>query len=227
MFKKIKTLTTVCPLCEAERKIHYGTNDETLNVRGEEITVSAKVFYCPQGDHLFSNLEDDESKIQYAFREYRKRKKLLQPEEIIQIRNKYKLSQEAFSIFLGFGKKTIHRYETGAIPDDPHNSFIKFMQDTKNFILQYEQIKDKLTAKLKQKIEKRILELEISESQLSLYSYTAQPDIVVQKTTAYMEEIYDFPWDETINFGTYKHLTEVETTFKKKDHNLKRYASAA
>ncbi len=168
MFKKVKTVTTICPLCETTREVHYGTNKEILNIKGEEIAVVANVFYCPIGKHLFSNIKDEEIKIQYAYREFRKRRKLLQPEEIKQIRSKFKLSQEAFSSFLGFGKKTIHRYETGAIPDTAHNSFIKFMESSNNFIIQYGQIKDKLTDRLKQKIEKTVHELNNKEQQLIL-----------------------------------------------------------
>ena len=174
MFKTIKTLLAMCPICEAEKEVQYGTNEETLTIKGEKIDVVAKVFYCPKGNHFFSNLEDDEEKIQYVYREYRKRKKLLQPEEIKQIREKYNLSQEAFSLFLGFGRKTIHRYETGAIPDDPHNSFIKLIHDTENFKNHFENIKDKLPDKLKQKIEKLLLKIEIQPT--LPYTYAVQID---------------------------------------------------
>lgn len=160
MFNKIETLTTMCPECEVEKKVQYGINEETINVRKEKINVKAKVFYCPEGNHFFADLEDEEEKTQYVYREYRKRKNLLQPEEVKQIRSKYGLSQEAFSTFLGFGKKTIHRYETGAIPDDPHNSFMKLIKDTDNFQRHFDNVKDNIPDKLKQKIEKRLLELQ-------------------------------------------------------------------
>ncbi len=232
MFKKMKALTTVCPICESERKVLYGTNKETINVRGENISVLAKVFYCPDGDHFFANLDDEEEKIQHAFRVFRERNKLLQPEEIKQIRNKYKLSQEAFSAFLGFGKKTIHRYETGAIPDDPHNSFIKLMQDTRNFILQYKQIKGKLNERLRQKIEKRINELESAEFQLPLLSSCAlQPDAVIYTTTT-SKSVHigtsDWSWMRAMKKEeAYMCLSELKMTYKKKNNFPKELALAA
>ncbi len=173
MFENIKTLTTMCPECEIERRVQYGARQETVNIKKEKIDVVTKVFYCPEGNHFFSNLEDDEEKSQYVYREYRKRKNLLQPEEVEQIRKKYELSQTAFSIFLGFGVKTIHRYETGAIPDDPHNSFIKLIKDAENFKKHFENVKDKLPINLKLKIEKRLVKLEEVEKQPTLpYRYT-------------------------------------------------------
>lgn len=156
MFKKIKSLVTMCPECEVEREVQYGTKEETLNIRKENIDVISKVFYCPTGNHFFFDIEDNEERIQFAYREYRKRRNILQPEEIKEIRNKYGLTQQEFSLFLGYGAKTIARYETGAIPDDPHNYFIKLMQDTYSFLTHFHNSKDKLPIKLRQKIESKM-----------------------------------------------------------------------
>lgn len=148
----------MCPECEDEREVEYGTKEETLSIRKENIDVISKVFYCPTGDHFFSDIEDDEEKIQFAYREYRKRKNILQPEGIKELRDKYGLSQQDFSLFLGYGAKTIARYEAGAIPDDAHNSFIKLMQDTNSFITHFNNFKNNLSINLSKKIENKLNE---------------------------------------------------------------------
>ena len=229
MFKSIKTLTTICPICEAEKTVQYGTNKETLTVRGEKIDVVAKVFYCPDENHFFSILDDDEAKIQNVYREYRKRRKLLQPEEIKEIREKYKLSQDSFSLFLGFGKKTIARYETGAIQDDGHNNFIKLMQDTESFQKQFNNVKDNLSSKLKQKIEKRLLERKVAEKQLSLpHTYATQYEMLAScnyfltagQATALREEdqytVWRAPSFQT-SLNMYKWISSVQVNIESAD----------
>lgn len=76
-----------------------------------------------------------------------KGKNLPLPEEIKAIRNKYNLTQKAFSILLGFGEKTITRYENGSIQDDTHNLLIKLMDDQETFKKVWKIRKNLLTEK--------------------------------------------------------------------------------
>jgi putative zinc finger/helix-turn-helix YgiT family protein len=175
MLKHIKKVHDVCPICEDEKDLILGSQLEQINIRKEKIDVEAKVLYCPEGEHYFHDPDDEEEKYQYAYREYRKRKGLLQPEEISQIRIKYGLSQKEFSKFLGFGQITIHRYETGAIQDDAHNNSMFLMQNTETFKRLFKQKKNNLPDRICKKIEKRLREIEDKEQQLSLYF--PQPDL--------------------------------------------------
>ena len=77
MFKVLKTVKKVCPICETERELHFGVRNETLKIRGEVITVRSKVYFCPIGKHYFHDIGDKEEKFQKAYREYKKRKSLL------------------------------------------------------------------------------------------------------------------------------------------------------
>ena len=45
MFKVLKTVKKVCPICEAERELHFGSRNETLKIRDENITVESKVYF--------------------------------------------------------------------------------------------------------------------------------------------------------------------------------------
>jgi DNA-binding transcriptional regulator YiaG len=59
-----------------------------------------------------------------AFAAYRAKYGLLKPNEIKAIRNKYQLSEHDFSLFLGFGPKTIARFERGSLQTPKQNQKI-------------------------------------------------------------------------------------------------------
>ena len=77
MFKVLKTVKKTCPICETERELQFGSQNETLRINDEVITVKTKVYFCPIGKHYFHDIDDEEEKFQKAYREYRKRKNLL------------------------------------------------------------------------------------------------------------------------------------------------------
>jgi len=159
MFRKISEEIKDCPICEDERHVIRGTSKETVKINNQNIEVPAEVYYCSEGRHYFTDLEQDEKRIQHAYRQYREQNELLQPEEISAIRNQYGLSQTDFSLLLRFGQITIHRYETGAIQDQAHNIILEFIKQPMNFYALYkknikflptkvaERIKDKLAGR--------------------------------------------------------------------------------
>ena len=51
MFKVLKTVKKVCPICGTERELHFGNRNETLKIRDEDIVVESKVYFCPIGKH--------------------------------------------------------------------------------------------------------------------------------------------------------------------------------
>lgn len=167
MFTKIREEEDECPLCEGVRQLVYGSQTETVKVRGKEVEVDVKLYYCPTGDHYFQNLDDDEERIQKAYREYRRRSGYLQPEEIRQLREQYGLSQRAFAEFLDWGVMTIQRAESGALLDSGNNSLLVFLREDDNFIRYYKSRKSSLSEKVLIKIERKIKELEARRNQLT------------------------------------------------------------
>lgn len=166
MFTKIQEIRDECPLCEGVRDLVYGSQIETIRVRGEDISVETKLYYCLTGDHYFQSAHDDEERIQNAYKEYRKRKGLIQPDEIKQLRERYGLSQRAFARLLNWGTITIQRYETGAIQDSAHDSILRFLNNSDNFRRYYESMKSMLQDINRNKVEKKLAELEKQASQL-------------------------------------------------------------
>ena len=91
-----------------------------------------KSMICAEcGEELF-NEELDSATLINAYNEYRRRHKLLLPEEIRKIREQYGLSQRSFAKLLNWGDKTIRRYENGAVQDRAHNSLLIFLREPEN-----------------------------------------------------------------------------------------------
>lgn len=121
-----------CEVCGREVETKIITRKEVFNVCGEDIEVDAKVMVCAEcGEELF-NEELDSATLINAYNEYRRRHKLLLPEEIRRIREQYGLSQRSFAKLLNWGDKTIRRYENGAVQDRAHNSLLLFLREPEN-----------------------------------------------------------------------------------------------
>lgn len=121
-----------CEVCGREGETKIITQKEIFNVYGEDIEVDAQVMVCAEcGEELF-NEELDSATLINAYNEYRRRHKLLLPEEIRKIREQYGLSQRSFAKLLNWGDKTIRRYENGAVQDRAHNSLLLFLREPEN-----------------------------------------------------------------------------------------------
>ena len=121
-----------CEVCEREVETKIITRNQVFNVCGEDIEIAAQVMVCAEcGEELF-NEELDSATLINAYNEYRRRHKLLLPEEIRKIREQYGLSQRGFAKLLNWGDKTIRRYENGAVQDRAHNSLLLFLREPEN-----------------------------------------------------------------------------------------------
>lgn len=134
-----------CPNCDSEVRSSVRVVSEVYPVKGEDITIEAHVRFC---DCCGTDLWDerlDSRNLAEAFAEYRRRHKLLQPEDIRATREKYGLSQTAFARVLGLGDKTITRYENGSIPDAAQNNLIMLVDQPSDFACLLEKNKGKLS----------------------------------------------------------------------------------
>jgi len=121
-----------CEECRKEVETTIITKKEIYNVCGEPIEVEAQVVVCSNcGEELYSE-EFDNATLIRAYNEYRRKHKLLLPDEIKKIREQYGLSQRGFAKLLNWGDKTICRYENGSIQDKAHNSLLLFLREPEN-----------------------------------------------------------------------------------------------
>ena len=104
-----------CEECGKEVETKIVIKKETYDVCGEAVEVDAQVLVCAECGEEFFCEELDNATLVLAYNKYRRRHKLLLPEEIRKIREQYGLSQRSFAKLLNWGDKTICRYENGSI----------------------------------------------------------------------------------------------------------------
>ena len=91
--------------------------------------------YCDINDELSQN-EGMIRQNAISFKDaYRKKVGLLTSQEIIEIRNRYGFSQGDLSRILGWGEKTITRYESHQIQDPAHNDLLRLVADDPKWLL--------------------------------------------------------------------------------------------
>lgn len=121
-----------CEECGKEVETKIVIKKEIYDVCGEAVEVDAQVLVCAECGEEFFCEELDNATLVLAYNEYRRRHKLLLPEEIRKIREQYGLSQRSFAKLLNWGDKTICRYENGSIQDKAHNSLLLFLREPEN-----------------------------------------------------------------------------------------------
>lgn len=159
------TIKIYCECCKKEVNAKITKGKETFKVFGENVEINSKYLKCPKCGEKIYYEEFDNNNILNTYKEYRKKHKLLTPEEIKDIRKSYGLSQNEFSNLLGWGEKTICRYEGGAVQDNSHNDLLKLLKDKNNmkkFLIDHE---DNVSEKTKNKI---LASLDDSQSKESI-----------------------------------------------------------
>lgn len=146
----------ICLNCLREYDANPIYEHEEYTIKGKKIVITALKAKCPCCGEYMENDEVTDINLQAATATYRQEEKLLSPDEIKKIRKKYGCTQVSFSRILGFGDKTIARYENGYIQDAAPNNLILLMNDRNNFIKLWQQNKDKIEPKDNKAIEETL-----------------------------------------------------------------------
>lgn len=145
-----------CPNCEEYTDVKLRVEKEVYNVRGEPIEIEAEVVICQKCGAKIFDEERDSRNLEKVYSHYREKHNLLSPDEIGTIREKYGLSQRALSRLLGWGEITIHRYESGAIQDNVHDSLLRLIENPQNMQKFLEANRNKLPPYISARLDKRI-----------------------------------------------------------------------
>lgn len=149
-----------CEECGREVDTKIITKNENYDVCGEQIEVEARILVCTDCGEEFYCEELDNATLISAYNEYRRRHRLLMPEEIKKIRKQYGLSQRSFAKLLNWGDKTVCRYENGSIQDKAHNSLLLFLREPGNMRTYLSENEILLDAKQKNKLLETVDRLE-------------------------------------------------------------------
>jgi len=141
----------ICPNCEKETELKFVTAIEEIIVRGEAITTNVEYLKCEECGSEFRDPSSQKDPLETAYREYRQRHGMLQPEKIRELREQYGLTQQEMSNLLGWGGATLSRYENGALQDEAHETILRLIQEPHNLLELIEQKPDALEEKKKER----------------------------------------------------------------------------
>ena len=135
----------LCPSCmrmHPEEVVRY---HDTITFRGIEVEYENVLRHCIVTDEYFEfgdMINTNERSIKEA---YRSKCGLMTAEEITELRKSYGISQTDLCILLGWGEKTVTRYEGPQIQDRAHDLILKKIKDDPEWFIELlEESKSKL-----------------------------------------------------------------------------------
>ena len=153
----------ICPYCEKPTELEFIKTHEEITIRGEKILVPVEYLKCMECGNEFEDPQSKHDPLALAYKEYRRRHDLMQPEEIRELRQRYGFTQKDLSKLLGWGEVTLSRYENGALQDETHNTILQLIKEPHNLLNLINQKGDFLPLDKRQKLIS-ILESEVEET---------------------------------------------------------------
>ena len=133
--KIIKSEKKICSCCMEEHEVKTVLVMEQATFKNSTVDYEASYFFCELAEELYMDeqqMQDNDIRLKDA---YRKKEGLLTSAQIIEIRAKYGISQSDLCLLLGWGGKTITRYESHQVQDKAHDTILKKIdQDPEWFI---------------------------------------------------------------------------------------------
>lgn len=134
--KILKSEKRLCTCCMEEHEVKTVLIKEEAAFKNKKVTYEAAYLYCDTAEELYMDEEqmrENDIRLKDA---YRRAEGLLTSTDISDIRAKYKITQCDFCILLGWGKKTITRYESHQVQDKAHDAILKKVdQDPEWFLM--------------------------------------------------------------------------------------------
>ena len=121
----ISKVKKMCICCMEEHEVQIVRVQEHTSFKGMAVDYTAEYEYCENADEYIA--EDEMiSRNDVAMKDaYRKRNNLLTSTDIGNIRSKYGISQADLASLLGWGGKTITRYESHQVQDRAHDFILR------------------------------------------------------------------------------------------------------
>lgn len=188
-----------CPVCEDYRNTEIKKLEKIYTVRNRKISITVSMEICMSCGQSITSDEKDQEILNVVHAGYRREIGLLSPDEIKEIRKKYRLSQKSFSILLGMSEATLNRYEQGAIQEQVHDNAIRACENPVYVLDLLQRKGDALSVWQKKQVENAI------KQQSGICSDLRNP------------------FDETKSFGMPREISEY-TGYRLFDYNRFAYA---
>lgn len=126
----------LCECCMTEHEVKTVLVNEQLTFKGIKVDYEAQYQYCDVAEEYYATEEQVSNNDISMKNAYRKTQNLLTTEDIIEIRNIYGISQSDFCLLLGWGLKTITRYEGHQVQDKAHDCILRKLQDDPEWFIE-------------------------------------------------------------------------------------------
>lgn len=123
--KIIRSRQCLCTYCMEEHEVKTVHVIEQASFKDVLVDYEAVYFYCDKAAGLYMDEEQMHINDTALKDAYRKSQGLLTSQEIAAIRRKYDISQGDLCTLLGWGGKTITRYEGHQVQDKAHDTILK------------------------------------------------------------------------------------------------------
>lgn len=144
--KILKSEKRICVCCMEEHDVKTVQVREHTTFKDCDVTYDAIYTYCDKADEYYMDeqqMQENDVRVKDA---YRKKEGLLTSSDIVTIRSKYGITQSDLCTLLGWGGKTITRYESHQVQDRAHDTILKKIDlDPEWFLSLLEYAKSNLT----------------------------------------------------------------------------------
>lgn len=142
----------LCTCCMEEHEVKTVLVKEHTTFKNKQVEYDATYWYCDWAEELYMDerqMQDNDVRLKDA---YRKNEGLLTSAQITGIREEYEISQSDLCLLLGWGAKTITRYESHQVQDRAHDTILKKIDnDPEWFIVLLREAKSNLSVDAYQK----------------------------------------------------------------------------
>lgn len=146
--KIIKSEKRLCTCCMEEHEVKTVLVKEKATFKNKKVAYEASYLYCDTAKELYMDEQQMQENDIHLKDAYRKSEGLLTSSDIIGIRAKFGISQSDLCILLGWGRKTITRYESHQVQDKAHDTILKKInQDPEWFLLLLNDSSENLSAR--------------------------------------------------------------------------------
>jgi putative zinc finger/helix-turn-helix YgiT family protein len=113
----------LCPNCDKTIIPEEIAEHRKYLIKGEDVEIDDRINRCPECNEEWSQEGFDFAS--EAYRIYRTRHHMLQPEEIKNFRKSLTLTQEELANLMGWSESTVNRYEKGALQERSHDNALR------------------------------------------------------------------------------------------------------
>ena len=125
----------ICPCCMQAHDVEIIRVAEHNIFKGQKVEYEAAYMYCDHADEYFEDeafIAENDLAMKHA---YRLKMHLLSVDEIEAIRRKYGITQSDLCTLLGWGAKTITRYEGHQVQDVAHDTILRKLDSDPEWFL--------------------------------------------------------------------------------------------